>query len=406
MTIALDRYKPAVESLANESSRPVCAYIYDLAQLRQRAHTLRSMLPLGARLYYAVKANAEPRILATLAPVLDGFEVASGGELAKVRTVAPDASVLFGGPGKTDDELRSALLYGVRFIHVESVHELRRLDLIARGAATVAQVLLRAHLRGPLPSSKLSMAGVPTQFGIDEEHMSEVLALARRLEGVAVRGFHFHSLSNQLDERAHVALIARYLDCAELWQSALGSTIEVVNAGGGIGIGYHGEPPFDWPRFCEELGRVLRARPSRPELVFECGRFVSAPMGAYAVEVLDVKRNQGKAFAIVKGGTHHFRLPASWQHSHPFRVIPVERWPYPFAREALVGEPVTIAGQLCSPKDVLARDVQVEQLRIGDVILFELTGAYGWAISHHDFLCHPHPSFVFLDQPLAEEMDA
>jgi len=112
--------------------------------------------------------------------------------------------------------------------------------------------------------------------------------------------------------------------------------------------------------------------------------------------VLDVKRNHGTAWALVRGGNHHFRLPSSWQHSHPFSVLPVERWDSTAPRPSVTDDRVTVAGELCSPKDVLARDVPVSSLRAGDILVFELAGAYGWDISHHDFLSHPHPEHVFL----------
>jgi diaminopimelate decarboxylase len=134
-------------------------------------------------------------------------------------------------------------------------------------------------------------------------------------------------------------------------------------------------------------------------IVFECGRFIAADCGYYVTEVVDLKRNHGKYFAILRGGTHHFRLPASWQHNHPFSILPNETWPYAFERPSIGGAAVTLCGELCTPKDVLARDVEVEQLRVGDRIVFKLAGAYGWHISHHDFLSHPHPERKFIETP-------
>ena len=119
--------------------------------------------------------------------------------------------------------------------------------------------------------------------------------------------------------------------------------------------------------------------------------------GYYLAEVTDVKRTHGKHFAILRGGSHHFRLPASWQHNHPFVVLAREAWPYPFLRPAVHDGPVTLCGELCTPKDTLAHDVRVERLRAGDCVAFLLAGAYGWHISHHDFLSHPHPQRVYLD---------
>src|SRR5581483_1521397 len=175
-----------------------------------------------------------------------------------------------------------------------------------------------------------------------------------------------------------------------------GLPVGVVNAGGGIGVDYARlDRPFDWPAFCAALGDGLGGQ-APVRLRFECGRYLAAPFGAYVTEVLDVKQNHGAWFAVVRGGTHHFRLPASWGHSHPFTVIPVDEWPYPFARPGLRHAAVTVAGELCSPKDVLACEVPVAELRAGDLLWFHHAGAYGWSISHHGFLSHPHPRQVFL----------
>jgi diaminopimelate decarboxylase len=98
----------------------------------------------------------------------------------------------------------------------------------------------------------------------------------------------------------------------------------------------------------------------------------------------------------VRGGTHQFRLPSSWQHNHPFTVLAVEAWNSTAPRPELLDEPITVVGELCTPKDVLAREVRVPRVRVGDVLVFSHAGAYGWEISHHDFLSHPHPEQLFL----------
>ena len=112
--------------------------------------------------------------------------------------------------------------------------------------------------------------------------------------------------------------------------------------------------------------------------------------------MLDLKRSHGKAFAVVAGGTHHLRTPAAKGHDQPFTVLPVSGWAHDWPRPVLDGEPVTIVGQLCTPKDVLARDVPVAQLRAGDLVAFGLAGAYSWNISHHGFLMHPEPGFHYV----------
>ena len=123
---------------------------------------------------------------------------------------------------------------------------------------------------------------------------------------------------------------------------------------------------------------------------------MTAYCGWYVTRVLDVKRSHGKAFAVVAGGTHHLRTPAAKGHDQPFTVLPVAGWPHGWPRPAAAAEPVTIVGQLCTPKDVLAREVPVPRLRAADLVAFGLAGAYAWNISHHDFLMHPRPGFHYV----------
>ena len=389
-----------VAELRAAGDGPVCAYVYDLDGLRAHAAAAVAAMPLGSELFYALKANSERPIIEALAKTVAGFEVGSAGEIELVRAAAPDAPIVVGGPGKTDAALGAAARAGVAAVHVESLHELRRAEYVAAGLGATLPVALRVNLAGPLPVATLAMAGRPTQFGIDEGDVPAALALVQRCRHLRFVGFHFHCLSNHHDAAAHARLVAGYVRRARAWAAAAGVPLEMVNAGGGIGVDYARlDRPFDWAGFCAALAGVVddAAEPAAPvRLRFECGRFLVAAWGAYVTEVLDVKTNHGSCFAVVRGGTHHFRLPASWGHSHLFTVIPIEEWDYPFPRPGVRGRPVTVAGELCSPKDVLARDVAVDELRAGDLLWFHHAGAYGWSISHHDFLSHPHPRRLFL----------
>jgi diaminopimelate decarboxylase len=165
-----------------------------------------------------------------------------------------------------------------------------------------------------------------------------------------------------------------------------------VNAGGGLGVDYTGGAAFDLAAL--RLGLAGLAPADAARLVLEPGRYLAAGAGWYAAEVLDLKRVHGRWFAVLRGGTHHFRLPAAWRYSHPFTVLPVAGWPYPFERPEVRDVLVDAVGELCTPRDVLARGQPVSRLRVGDVLVFGNAGAYGWDISHHQFLRHPHPEFV------------
>src|SRR5882762_1553582 len=297
MRIDLD----VVAKLRAESEAPVCAYVYDLDGLRAHAAAAIAALPEGCELFYAVKANSERLIIEALAGVVAGFEVGSAGEIEQVRAVAPDAPIVFGGPGKTDAALAAAAVdRGVAAVHLESVHELRRAEHVAAGLGTTLPVALRVNLAGPLSVATLAMAGRPTQFGIDEADVPDALALARRGAHLEFVGFHFHCLSNHHDAPAHARLVSGYLEQARGWATDAGAPLGVVNAGGGIGVDYGNlDRPFDWAGFCAALADGLdgatasaptrtvgRAAPVR--LRFECGRYLVAAWGAYVVEVLDV----------------------------------------------------------------------------------------------------------------------
>jgi diaminopimelate decarboxylase len=379
---------------------PVCAFLYDMRALKEHAEKCMAGLPANCRLFYAMKANPSKEILQCLAPVVHGFEAASIGEIRKIREVSADKPVIFGGPCKKDAEIEEALRLNVTLIHAESMHELRRISFIAGKIKVAAPVLIRINLRASFPEATLVMAGRPTQFGVDEEDAAEVIQLAQKLPHVRLEGFHLHSISNNLDAKLHARLISVYWDRVKEWQERFGLSLRYLNAGGGFGISYTDlNRKFEWSVFTSELGKVLEDRKiPGVELLFEPGRYLAAACGYYAAEVIDLKCNHGKHYAILRGGSHHFRLPGAWQHSHPFEIVPLESWNYPFDRPEVRNVEITAAGELCTPKDVLARDVKVSRLRIGDVLLFHYAGAYGWTISAHDFLSHPHPDHIFLEE--------
>ncbi|GAB2571776.1 staphyloferrin B biosynthesis decarboxylase SbnH [Paractinoplanes abujensis] len=356
--------------------RPVCAYVYDTAALRSRATTVRRHLPAKASLLYAVKANGHPSVLTTLAAECDGLEVASGGELDRARQ-AGARRIVFGGPAKTDAELTAALDAGAQ-INAESIHELHRIAALRPGA----EVVLRVNRAGPALTGSHTMTGTPTPFGVDETQLGQALAVP----GVQIIGFHLHAVSNNLDGHAHAAFVRSALD----WALATGIHPRVVNVGGGFGVDYLSDTHIDLTPL-----RGIDVPPG-VDLVFEPGRLLAADAGWYATEVIDVKTTHGRTFAVLRGGTHHFRLPAAWGYSHPFTVIDVDDWPHPYARPVHTDGEIDAVGELCTPRDVLSRGRHVTRVRAGDLLVFGRTGAYGWDISHHDFLRHPPPEFVIL----------
>lgn len=404
MELRLDKVECHLRTAMADATQPLCAYVYDLEALRRHGEAVVAALPEGCELFYAIKANSDWPILRTLAPRVAGFEVSSGGELAWAREHFPATPLIFSGPGKTDTELRLALDSDIEAIHVESRHELQRLAWLAEVAGKTASVLLRVNLALPgLTATTLMMGGKPTPFGIAADQLPACLAKLRSTPSLRLRGFHFHLMSHQLDAAAHVDLIAAYLDQVEHWCEVYDLSIDHVNVGGGIGVNYRQpQQQFDLMAFSAGLRRLRESRPDLPRLRFECGRYITAACGYYAMQVLDLKHAFGRDYVVARGGTHHFRTPYAQGHSHPFHVLPVECWPYPWPRPELRDATVNVVGQLCTPKDLLAFDAPVDRVRAGDLLVFPYAGAYAWHISHHDFLRHPHPQHWYLPMEHAD----
>ncbi|MFF3619896.1 type III PLP-dependent enzyme [Streptomyces sp. NPDC002467] len=397
---------PAVRSrLATLDGTELPAYLYDLTALGEHAAAVRAALPERVELYYAAKANPEPEVLAALGPYVDGYEVSSGGELAHVAKAVPGRALAFSGPGKTPAELAAALELGVERFHVESLHELRVLAALAARTTTdpgaaVPGVLLRFNLplaAASLEGSSLAMGGRPTPFGLDPAEADEAVRLLT--DGTCPRlrllGVHAH-LASGLHAPEQLAVAGSVVTWAVDLAARHGVPLAEVNIGGGMSVDYAApETRFDWTSYGAGLARLADAHPGLT-LRIEPGRALTAYCGWYATEVLDVKHSHGEEFAVVRGGTHHMRTPATKGHDQPCTVLPVPEWTHPWPRPAAAGQLVTLTGQLCTPKDLLSRDVPAPGLRAGDRVAFGLAGAYAWNISHHDFLMHPRPGFHFV----------
>lgn len=297
------------------------------------------------------------------------------------------------GPGKLDSELALAVPLPDCTLHLESLGELERLARMAASAGRRVPIFLRMNIAVPgIGDTRLMMGGRPTPFGMDEETLPQALERLRDTPQLNLQGFHFHLMSHQRDADTQLALVSAYLDTVLHWKRKYDLDVRMVNAGGDFGIDY-ADPAqsFDWQRFCDGLRQLRAARDDGLVLRFEPGRYVSVACGYYAMEVLDIKRNHGEYFAIARGGTHHFRTPPAQGHDHPFFVLRGD------SPSVIEDEKVTLVGQLCTPKDILARAQPVAALAPGDCLVFPLAGAYAWNISHQNFLMHPPPQMLFLE---------
>ena len=372
---------------------PVSGYFYDPEIAADRARTLRAALPPWASLFFAVKANGFPAVLRALAgPAgIDGFEVASRAEAELARAALLSAGrpprLLTAGPAKTSDLLGALLDAGTEVVHVESPLELARLSALAAERGVTVPVGMRVNPAVVGVRGTLAMGGRPAPFGIPEPDVPAVLALARSLPGVDVVGFHVHAVCGNRDAGAHAAYIAWCLDWAARTARQCGVDLRWLDVGGGLGVSYGGQSPLDVELLGDHLHRL--SPPAGVELALEPGRWLVADCGWYAAEVVDVKRSYGTTYVIVRGGIGGFALPGTEDFPFPLTVLPVENWPAGLPRPEARGTAVTVAGELCTSEDVLVRDVVVDRVRAGDLVVIPQAGAYGWEFALQSFLGHP-----------------
>lgn len=377
-------------------------FAYDRGLINERVSTVRAALPERIRLSYAVKANPMPALLQHLSGLVDGFDVASAGELHEaLNTTTPAQHVSFAGPGKTTAELRQAVAAGVT-IELESENELARLQEVSGLLGVRARVALRVNPDFTVRGSAMRLGGGPQQFGIDAERVPAVLA-AVAAGDLDFQGFHVFAGSQNLVAESICEAQRRTVDLIIELADAAPGPVRYLNLGGGFGIPY---APRDRPLELAPIGANLaelmdtRIRSHLPSarVVIELGRYLVGEAGVYLTRVVDRKESRGKTYLVVDGGLHH-QLAASGNFGQ------VIRRNYPVHVASRTGrespdespdETVDVVGCLCTPLDLLADNVSLPRTRIGDLVAVFCAGAYGLTASPTAFLGHPAPSEVLV----------
>jgi len=371
-------------------------FAYDRDRITWRVRELRAALPPAIRLHYAIKANPMPEVIQHLAGLVDGFDVASAGELTRaLATGAAPADIGFAGPGKTDDELARAAAAGV-VIELESEGELKRLARLARDQGLTPPVALRVNPDFRIKGSGMQMGGGPGAFGIDAEAVPGLLA---GLSDTPLRfvGFHIFAGSQTLDAGAVGAATGQIAELAIALADHAPAPVRHLNIGGGFGIPYF---PKDRPLDLAAVGRDLHAVAGRlgaalPEarVIVELGRYLVGEAGLYVCRVVDRKLSRGQVYLVTDGGLHH-HLAATGNFGQGLRRnFPVALAARP---EAPPEETVQVVGCLCTPLDLLADKLPLARAAPGDLIAVFQSGAYAYSASPRDFLGHPHPPQVLL----------
>ena len=374
-------------------------YVYDLDVVDGQVAALRSVLPPAVELAYAVKANPALAVVAHLARQGLGADVASGGELATVSRVGVGADrVVMTGPGKRDDELRGAVTAGIRAITVESPGELARLERIAAAAGRRQPVMLRAAVAEGERLERVRLVGDDGagKFGMDEADLAVAAQRAAGSPHLELLGLHAFGASNVLDASGLVQHVVTTVAAARRMACAVGTTLRLIDAGGGLGIPYEAhQDSLDLVRLGAGLGDAVAGWATDPvlhdaRLLLEPGRFLVGPAGAYLARVVDRKTVDGTIVAILDGGVHHVLRPALVGQEHRIRAFGA----LPDGSGTGRLQPVTVAGPLCSGLDVFSQAAVMREPEVGDLMAVLDVGAYGFTESMPLFLSHPVPAEV------------
>jgi diaminopimelate decarboxylase len=365
-------------------------YAYDRRLLTQRVAHVRAHLPPALELHFSMKANPMPALVQHMAGLVDGIDVASGGELkVALDTGMVPGRISFAGPGKSEAELTRAVAAGA-VVHAESERELRTLARVGEALGIAPLLVLRINPDYELKGSGMRMGGGAKQFGIDAEDAPRLLKLCADL-GLTVLGFHIFSGSQSLKAEAIIEAQAQTFILAQQLGGQMRDPLRILNIGGGFGIPYFpGEAALDLSPIGEALAAALpgvQAALPEAQLSIELGRYLVGEAGVYVARVIDRKVSRGQVFLVTDGGLHH-HLAASGNFGQVIRKN------YPVAignrmSESEERETASVVGPLCTPLDLLAERMELPAAQVGDLVVVFQSGAYGRSASPQGFLSHP-----------------
>ena len=346
-------------------------YVYSRAALEGRFRAFDDAFAGVPHLVcYAVKANSNLAVLNILARLGSGFDIVSGGELARVIAAGGDpAKIVFSGVGKTAAEMEAALAAGIRCFNVESAAELEALNAIACRRGRIAPISLRVNPDvDPKTHPYIATGLKDTKFGVAFADAPQLYRRAAGLPGVEVRGIDCHIGSQITDLTACVEAAAKMFGLVDRL-AADGIALDHVDLGGGLGVRYRDEETIDPYAYALAIREVRGAR--RHELLFEPGRFLIGDAGVLLTRVMYLKPGEGQDYAIVDAAMNDLLRPALYDAWHAVESVrksdlPTRCW--------------HVVGPVCESADFLARD-RLLALADGDLLAVRGAGAYGFAMS-------------------------
>jgi len=375
----------ALDTLAERFGTPLYVYSRQALESAYQAYS-DAFAETPHLICYAVKANSSLAILNLFARLGAGFDIVSGGELARVLAAGGDpGKVVFSGVGKTADEMRAALEAGILCFNVESVSELHRLNRVAGELGKVAPVSFRVNPDvDPKTHPYISTGLKENKFGVPIADAPALYRLAASLPNLAITGIDCH-IGSQLTDLSPLADAADRVLALVDALAAEGITLHHIDLGGGVGIRYHDEAPPDLAAY----GRTLAARfaSRREKLLLEPGRSLVGNAGLLLSRVEYLKPGEDKNFAIVDAAMNDLMRPALYEAYH--EIVAVNERPTPAKRYDIVGP-------ICETGDFLgfARDLAIEE---GDLLALLSAGAYGMSMASN-YNSRPRAAEVMIDK--------
>ena len=369
---------------------PTPFYYYDVKLLQDTLDMVKNEAgKYGYHAHYAVKANANPRILSIIAENGLGADCVSGGEVkAALDAGFPADKIVFAGVGKADWEINLGLDNDIFCFNVESAVELEIIDELAAARNKVASVALRINPEVDAHThAKITTGMKENKFGINLSQLGQVLDNLANLKNVKLIGIHFHIGSQITDMSAFRNLVIRVNEIQEDLE-ARGIRIENVNFGGGLGIDYYHPnhlpiPAFD--NYFAVFNKLLKVRPGQ-QVHFEPGRSVVAQCGTLISKVLYVKEGETKKFAILDAGFTELIRPAMYDAYHRIENISSDE----------EVELYDVVGPICESSDVFGKDVELNKAHRGDLIALRSAGAYGEVMASQ-YNCRQLPKAYYSD---------
>lgn len=360
-------------------------YYYDADLLRETLKVLTAEAGKHENfvVHYAVKANANPKVLNIIHNAGLGADCVSGGEInAALKAGFPASGIVYAGVGKSDWEIELGLQKGIFCFNVESEAELEVIQEIAARMDKTAQVALRINPNiGAHTHANITTGLAENKFGIAMEDMERIIERAQEMSHIQLIGLHFHIGSQILDMGDFEALCNRINELQDQLERCH-IQLPNINVGGGLGIDYQHPNRVSIPDFkayFDTYAKRLKLRPGQ-KLHFELGRAVVAQCGSLITRTLYVKQGVAKQFAIVDAGMTELIRPALYQAYHKIENISSEEPVRPY----------DVVGPICESSDVFGKQIDLNATRRGDLIALRSAGAYG-EIMASQYNCRPLP---------------